>query len=273
MSFVLATPHRAAAEVVAQMDQAAVILPDSACCGTTPPAHQARKENGMKSCKASESQTMCRILLIACATALAVAFAVALPQSAHAADVKPPPVPDNIEVPAGNTAFLEGHGVGTQNYICLPCPNPITSDPAKCPKSGFAFTLFTPQATLFNDDAQVTTHYFSPNLNPTDPGEILGTIRVTWQHSRDTSTVWGKVIQSSSDSNFVASDAIAWLLVQVVGAQDGPTGGDTLSETTFIQRVNTFRGVAPAGCDSRKDVGKQAFMPYEADYFFYKAAD
>src|SRR5207244_12361846 len=130
----------------------------------------------------------------------------------------------------------------------------------------------TPQATLFNDDdAQVTTHYFSPNLNPTNPGENLGTIRVTWQHSGDTSTVWGKVIQSSSDSNFVASHAIAWLLVQVVGAQDGPTGGDTLSETTFIQRVNTFKGVAPKGCDSPTAVGKQAYMLYTADSFFYKS--
>jgi len=227
----------------------------------------------MQNCKVSENQTMGRILLIACATALAVACTVGLPPLARADDVIPPRVPANIQVPAGNTAFLKGHGVGTQNYICLPCPNPITSDPAKCPKSGFAFTLFTPQATLFNDDEPVTTHYFSPNLNPTAPGEVIGTIRVTWQHSEDTSTVWGKVVQSSSDSKFVASDAIAWLLVEVVGAQDGPTGGDKLSETTFIQRVNTFKGVAPAGCDSLKDVGKQAFMPYEADYFFYKAAD
>src|SRR4029450_6243907 len=142
--------------------------------------------------------TTCRILLIACATALAVAFTVALPQPTRADDITPPPVPATIERPPGNEAFLVGHGVGTQNYICLPCPNPITTDPAKCPKSGFAFTLFTPQATLFNDDEPVTTHYFSPNLNPTDPGEMLGTIRVTWQHSQDTSTVWGTAITSSS---------------------------------------------------------------------------
>src|SRR5262245_40781768 len=118
------------------------------------------KENGMKNCKAPKNQTTHRILLIACATALAVAFTVALPQSAHAADVKPPPVPDNIEVPAGNTAFLEGHGVGTQNYICLQCPN-ATTPAAMCPDaSGFAWTLFTPQATLFNDlDEQVITHF------------------------------------------------------------------------------------------------------------------
>src|SRR5262249_15596127 len=116
------------------------------------------KENSMKNCNASENQTMYRILLIACATALAVAFTVALPQPAHADDVPPSPVPSNIEVPEGNTAFLVGHGVGTQNYICLPSG------------TGVKFVLFTPEATLFDDlKEQVITHFFSPNLNPINP--------------------------------------------------------------------------------------------------------
>jgi len=59
----------------------------------------------------------------------------------------------------------------------------------------------------------------------------------------------------------------------VVGAPDGPSGGDTLTATTFIQRLNTSRGVAPsAGCRSKADVGNQAFVPYTADYFFYTKA-
>jgi hypothetical protein len=61
-------------------------------------------------------------------------------------------------------------------------------------------------------------------------------------------------------------------LLQVVGAQDGPTGGDKLLETTFIQRLNTSGGVAPlTGCTHSTDVGKMALVPYTADYFFYKA--
>ena len=228
------------------------------------------KENGMKNCNALENQTMCRILLIACATALAVAFAVALPQPARAAIVTPPPVPTNIEVPTGNTVFLVGHGVGTQNYVCLPLPS----------GSGVAFMLFTPQATLFDDhDKPVTTHFFSPNLNPIPLDESVGTIRVTWQDSRDTSTVWAKLNinldgspSSSTDPAFVDPEAVAWLLLKEVGAEDGPTGGDTLSNTTFIQRLSTSGGLAPSqDCASSADVGKQAFVPYEADYFFYKA--
>src|ERR1043166_9205019 len=113
-------------------------------------------------CSAPRHQTTCRIVLIAFVTILALAFTVALPQPVRGDNVKPPPVPSNIQVPAGSKAFLVGHAVGTQNYICFPCPNPSAST---CPNaSGFAWILFTPHATLFKDnDKQVITHFFSPN--------------------------------------------------------------------------------------------------------------
>jgi Protein of unknown function (DUF3455) len=51
----------------------------------------------------------------------------------------------------------------------------------------------------------------------------------------------------------------------------GPTGGATLTQTTFIQLVNTVGGVTPpTGCDTLPDVGHKAFVPYTADYVFYK---
>jgi hypothetical protein len=169
--------------------------------------------------------------------------------------VTPPPVPTDLKVEAGNKPFLVGHATGTQNYICLPSG------------TGFKFALFTPQATLFDRDEQVTTHYFSPN-----PAE-RGTVRATWQHSRDTSTFWGKVKASSSDANFVAPGAIPWVLLERAGVQDGPDGGDTLSKATFVQRLNTAGGAAPStGCASSADVGRQEFVPYTADYFFYRKA-
>ena len=99
--------------------------------------------------------------------------------------------------------------------------------------------------------------------------------RATWQHSRDTSAVWAMATPAttSSDPAFVAQGAIPWLLLQVVGAQNGPTGGDTLTATTFIQRLNTSGGVAPStGCTESTDGGKRALVPYTADYYFYRAA-
>lgn len=209
----------------------------------------------MNNCNTWEHQAARRSRLFAYIAALVVALAVVRPQPAYANPVTPPAVPDNIQVPAGNKLVLVGHAVGTQNYICL------SSD------DGVKFVLFTPQATLFANQQQVTTHYFSPN--PVEGG----TIRATWQHSKDTSTVWGQVMDghSSTDPAFVAPGAIPWLLITTVGTQAGRAGGGALTETTFIQRLNTVGGVAPAtGCTSPAEVGNRAFVPYTTDYFFYK---
>src|SRR3712207_1907121 len=102
---------------------------------------------------------------------------------------KGPSVPTGLEVPAGNTAFLKGQATGTQNYIC------------KLSGSGFAWTLFGPQATLFVKipwlngaiTQQIMTHFLSSN--PVEGG----TPRATWQSSLDTSAIWGRAIASSSD--------------------------------------------------------------------------
>jgi hypothetical protein len=197
-----------------------------------------------------------RILSIGSATALAVALTASLPRTAHAHPVTPPPVPEKIKVQEGSKAFLQGRGVGTQNYICLPSGE------------GFRFVLFTPQATLFqNRGKQLTTHFFSPN-------PVSGAVQPTWQHSRDTSVVWASLVESSTDEEFVAEGAIPWLLLAKTEVQEGTTGGNTLTATTFIHRVNTLGGLAPTtGCASAADVGKQAFVPYEADYIFYSTPD
>jgi hypothetical protein len=95
-------------------------------------------------------------------------------------------------------------------------------------------------------------------------------VRATWEHSRDTSTVWGKVAAQSSDAPFVRPGAIAWLKVEITGRAVGPTGGKTLTPTTYVLRVNTDGGLAPADeCATAADVGKKVFVPYTADYCFF----
>jgi len=164
-------------------------------------------------------------------------------------------VPANLEVPSGNIAYLTTRAEGTQNYVCV-----LGAD-------GFGWQFFGPQATLFDESGQqVATHFLSPN-----PAET-GVSRATWQHSGDTSAVWAAAVASSTDPAFVAPGAIPWLLLRAVGTQPGPTFGNTLSATTYIQRVNTSGGVAPTeGCRSAKDSGKKALVPYSTDYVFYRA--
>lgn len=207
----------------------------------------------MRNSDTNERQDSGNIPFSTWVTAFGMALTVALPHAAQAQVATPPPVPAGIEVTGPNEVFRLGRGVGTQNYVCQPSPT----------VGQVAWTLFTPQATLFNDQGeQLTTHFLAPN--PDEGGVVT---RVAWEDSQDTSTVWGKAVAAAT----VSPDAIAWLRIEVVGRRLGPTGGDTLFGTTFIQRLNTVGGLAPStGCDLPTDIGNKAFVPYTADYFFYK---
>jgi hypothetical protein len=201
--------------------------------------------------------------MVLAGVATITAFTASSANSATLGGITPPPLPDGMApVPAGNKLFLGTHAVGTQNYVCQPSG------------AGVAYVLFTPQATLFGEDGvQIITHFNSPNPDEpnTDPKVVApqGTIRATW-HFKDTSRVWAKVHQPNG-AVMVDQNSIAWLLLDAVGHQNGPTGGDKLTKTTFVQRLNTTGGLAPAtGCSSLTDVGNKAFVPYTADYFFYQ---
>jgi hypothetical protein len=169
--------------------------------------------------------------------------------------VTPPAVPADLNVADNEDAFLIAHAAGTQNYVCLPAA-----------AGGFGWVLFGPQATLFDDEGgQIITHFLSAN-----PAEA-GLPRATWQHSRDTSSVWAALVKSSTDPAYVAPNSIPWFLLRPVGAQAGPEGGSRLLRTSAIQRVNTLGGLAPAtGCALSTDVGRKALVPYSADYVFYR---
>lgn len=178
---------------------------------------------------------------------MALAFTVQSPRAAYADDSTPPNVPTILQPPAGNRLFGVGHAVGTQDYVCL--------------STGWASPAYGPQATLFDDEnEQILTHFLSPNP------EEANTPRPTWQDSRDSSTIWANPVKDASytpDPN-----AIPWLLLKVVGKANGPTGGDRMTSTTYIQRLNTTGGLKPTGACTE---GAKALVPYTADYYFYKS--
>src|SRR5215203_2980996 len=169
--------------------------------------------------------------------------ALTAPQAVHAGpkSIVPPAVPEGLELsPDEFTPFLVAHEIGTQGYVCV-AVNGV-----------YSWKPFGPQATLFDEQGgQVMTHFLSPR-----PYDQL--LNPTWQHSRDTSAVWGEVLKMSSDTNYVAPNAIPWLLLQASVVGDCPTGGDRLTRTRRIQRLNTFEGRAPAtGCAVVEDIGKR----------------
>ena len=80
--------------------------------------------------------------------------------------------------------------------------------------------------------------------------------------------VWAAAVKVATvDPNW-----IPWVKLVRVGSAGGPDRRqDALRHDDFVQRVNTHGGLAPStGCDQLPDVGESIFMPYTADYFFYK---
>jgi len=201
--------------------------------------------------------------LFPAALVLACAFATVI----HAgAQVTPPSVPDTIAVPEGNSLYLVGHAFGSQGYTCLPTS---TGDAAWNPTARPEATLFT---DFFEQQFQIITHFQSINANPKAGISVPQSGNATWQSSLDSSRVWmvkkNGIDPSSEIDSCPNTGSIQCLLLQSVGNQKGPTGGNLLAKTTFIQRLNTSGGAVPT---SSCTVGQTQLVPYTADYFFYKA--
>ena len=214
--------------------------------------------------------------------ALALACAFGTVTNAAAQKIASPTTPALITPPAGNSAFLLGHAlVGTQGYVCLPKGSGAswTVKPAR-PEA----TLFT---TVFGQNFQIITHFLSPDTNPNEAApNPLPFGSATWQSSFDSSKVWAQVplsnsttppspasIPAGSDTSCPNTGSIACLLLQSIGSLQGPTGGKFLTQTTFVQRLNTNGGSAPDdadGCGSTTNVGNQRLVPYTADYYFFR---
>jgi Protein of unknown function (DUF3455) len=69
------------------------------------------------------------------------------------------------------------------------------------------------------------------------------------------------------------ADAIPWLLLSAASTTVGEDG-DRLAKTTYIQRLETSGGVAPAPAScTATHAGAIAEIPYSADYYFWQRKD
>lgn len=207
-------------------------------------------------------------------TAVTLGCALAAISELQAQSITPPTAPPIITPPEGNSAFLVGHAVGTQGYICLPTGPGRSSASWTVRNARPEAALFPP---FFGQDIQIITHFLSPDANPNEAApNPLPFGSATWQTSVDGSKVWAQVLHSNSipagsDPSCPNAGSIACLLLESIGSQQGPTGGTLLSKTTFVQRLNTNGGSAPAeGCSTSDDVGNQVLVPYTADYYFFR---
>lgn len=154
-----------------------------------------------------------------------------------------PSVPPILEVPAGNKVRFHAFAQGVQIYEC------------RLTASGYAWVFVAPEATLYEAEDKkekeelepVGRHYAGP----------------TWE-SNNGSKVVGTVLQRSNSPD---PNAIPWLLLQAVST----SGHGIFAHVTYIQRLNTTGGKAPTTGADADHLGKQARIPYTADYYFYRA--
>lgn len=167
-----------------------------------------------------------------------VAAALSVGQVAQAGPAAPQ-VPTDIAVPAGHKLFLIGHAVGVQIHRCDAIAD------------GYKWSFVAPRAKLYGDNGKLlTTHSAGPSWEAKDGSKAVGALD-------------GRVV--------VDPTAIPWLRLTASGSI-GPDG-DRIAGTTYIQRLATTGGLAPAPATCNADaVGMIEEVPYTADYTFWKAA-
>jgi hypothetical protein len=137
----------------------------------------------------------------------------------------------NLKVEAGNKVAFYAYAEGVQIWSW----------------DGTSWVFQRPEAVLYtgNGNGIVGIHYAGP----------------TWE-SASGSYVVGKVLDRATPNQ----SAIPWLLLEAVES----AGPGIFRRVTFIQRVNTVGGLAPAAPGNF--AGEVARVPYTADYYFYRAS-
>ena len=136
--------------------------------------------------------------------------------------------------------FLVAHATGVQKYTC---------------QANGTWLFTDPEATLYKTDGvpkPIGAHFLN-----------FATGRPVWQLQDGSSVEAARAASAPGGTG-----NIPWLLLRAVVTTDG-SDGDRLTGTTWVQRLNTSGGVAPAGACTPGDV---TGVSYSADYFFWRAA-
>jgi Protein of unknown function (DUF3455) len=180
-------------------------------------------------------------LIVACAGVLALSGLFGTAASARPAPQTAPGDPlDPRTYAPDSRLFLVVHAIGVQNYTC---------------QANGTWLFTDPEAALYKTTGvpkPIGTHFLN-----------FASGRPVWELKDGSSVEAARTVSVSGGAG-----NIAWLLLQAVVTSAGPDG-DRLTGTTWVQRLNTSGGVAPAGTCTP---GDQSAVPYSTDYFFWRAA-
>lgn len=166
------------------------------------------------------------------ATAL---VAIGIAANAFATDNRAPEVPTDIQVEAGHRVHFHAYAVGYQVYVATETAPGVLK-----------WILKAPEAVMFDNDGNVIgIHYGGPTWE-TESGSLVKAARVN-----------GVTVDPT---------AVQWLLLKATVS----SGPGVLDGTTFVQRVNTVGGLAPASAAGAQ-IGDELRIPYTTEYYFYRA--
>jgi hypothetical protein len=178
--------------------------------------------------------------LIACAGVLLLCAAVAAAASARPApQTAPGDALDPRTYAPESRLFLVLHATGVQKYTCQPDGAWLFTDP----------------------DANL---YKKVGAKKPDGAHFLdfGTGRPVWRFKDGSSVEAARYAGAPAGAGNVPA-----LLLQAVATTEG-ADGERLTRTTWVQRLNTSGGVAPAGTCTP---GDRRAVAYTADYFFWRS--
>ncbi len=149
-------------------------------------------------------------------------------------------LPAAVQVPAGNKVAMETVGVGEITYECRD---------KKDMAGQYEWVFVGPDAALNDRSGKQIGKYFGPPA--------------TWE-SMDGSKFTGTQVA-------VAPGGAGNIPFQLV--KSNPImGAGAMTGVTYVQRVATKGGTAPAMACDMAGKGKKEIVKYQADYIFYKAS-
>lgn len=148
-------------------------------------------------------------------------------------------LPDAVKVPAGHKVAMETVGSGDITYECR----------VKASVAGqFEWVFVGPDAKLWDRAGKQVGKYYGPPA--------------TWE-SMDGSKLTATQVA-------VAPNGSANIPYQLVKANPA-TGAGAMQGVSYIQRVATVGGTAPAAACGATALGQKQVVKYQADYIFYRA--